>query len=294
MMLLRLAPLLFVMLWSTGFVASKIVGTHAEPFTVLSIRFGLVLLVLAPMAYFAPRVSPAAARDAAIAGALIHCIYIGGVMSALRFGMPTGTVAMVVCMQPVLTALLAGPLLGEKIGARHWAGLAIGLAGVALVVAPKMGIGGPVFGSASAASNVAAAVASIAGLVAITCGTLWQKARGQTGDLRALAFWQYVGAVVVALVLALGFETMQVDWNLEFVLAMAWLVLVLSIGAIGLLLVLIRASAVSRVTSLFYLVPAVTAIMAWGMLGETLTLVQMSGIALVMVAVLLIGSLSRT
>lgn len=288
-MLLRLAPLLFVLLWSTGFIGSKIVGEHAEPFTVLSIRFGLVLLILAPMAAFAPRVSLVAARDAAISGALIHSIYIGGVMWALRFGMPTGTVAMIVCLQPVLTALLAGPLLGEKIGARHWTGLAIGLAGVGLVVAPKMGLV-----TATSTSNVAAVVASLAGLVAITCGTLWQKARGHTGDLKTLAFWQYIGAVGVSLALALGFETMRVDWNLEFGLAMAWLVLVLSIGAIGLLLVLIRASAVSRVTSLFYLVPAVTALMAWAMLGETLTLVQMSGIALVMIAVLLIGSLSRT
>ncbi|MFN3869778.1 MAG: DMT family transporter [Hyphomicrobiaceae bacterium] len=288
-MLLRLAPLFFVLLWSTGFIGSKIVGEHGEPFTVLAIRFGLVLLLLAPMAAFSPRVSRLAARDAAIAGALIHAVYIGGVMWALRFGMPTGTVAMIVCLQPVLTAFLAGPLLGEKIGARHWTGLAIGLAGVGLVVAPKMGLV-----AAAGTSNVAAVVAALAGLVAITCGTLWQKARGHTGDLKTLAFWQYVGAVGVSLLLALGFETMQVDWNLEFLLAMAWLVLVLSIGAIGLLLLLIRASAVSRVTSLFYLVPAVTALMAFAMLGETLTLAQMSGIALVMVAVLLIGSLSRT
>lgn len=291
-MLLRLAPLLFVILWSTGFIGSKIIGEHAEPFTALSIRFGLVMAVLAPVAFSAPRVTRLAARDAALAGALIHCLYIGGVMWALRDGMPAGTVAMIVCLQPVLTALLAGPLLGETVSLRHWGGLAIGLAGVALVVAPKM------TGAASLAGqppmSPGAVPAALIGLAAITLGTLWQKARGHTGDLRTLAFWQYAGASALSLLLALAFETMKVDWTLEFVLGMAWLVLVLSIGAIGLLLMLIRASAVSRVTSLFYLVPAVTAVMAWAMFGERLGPLQITGIVLVMIAVLLIGSWKRT
>ncbi len=290
-MLLRFAPMLFVLLWSTGFIGSKVIGEHAEPFTALSIRFGLVLLVLAPIAYFVPRPTRQAARDAGIAGALIHALYIGGVMWALRDGMPTGIVAMVVCLQPVLTALLAGPLLGETVSLRHWGGLALGLAGVALVVGPKLAASAPL--GTSDMSPWAVPAAAI-GLAAITLGTLWQKARGQSGDLRALAFWQYVGAMALSLVMALAFETMHVAWTMEFVLGMAWLVLVLSIGAIGLLLMLIRASAVSRVTSLFYLVPAVTALMAWAMFGERLGPVQLLGIALVMVAVLLIGSLRRT
>lgn len=290
-MLLRLAPLLFVILWSTGFIGSKIVGEHAEPFTALSIRFGLVTAILAPLAFTAPRVSPLAARDAAASGALIHCLYIGGVMWALRDGMPAGTVAMIVCLQPVLTALLAAPLLGETVSLRHWAGLAIGLAGVALVVAPKIAGAAPV---AQQAMSPWAVPAASMGLAAITLGTLWQKARGHTGDLRVLAFWQYVGASALSLLLAFAFETMRVEWTSDFVLGMAWLVLVLSIGAIGLLLMLIRASAVSRVTSLFYLVPAVTALMAWAMFGERLGPLQIAGIGLVMISVLLIGSLKRS
>lgn len=289
-MLLRLAPVLFVLLWSTGFIGSKVVGHHAEPFTVLSLRFALVLAVLAPVAWFTPRVTARAARDAAISGALIHTAYIGGVLWALREGMPAGLVAIVVCLQPVLTALLAGPLLGERIGPRHWAGLAIGLAGVALVVAPKLAASASAAHLAGASSPMSV-VAALAGLVGITLGTLWQKAHGHTGDLRTLTFWQYVGAVGVALPLAALLETMHVDWTMEFAMAMAWLVLVLSIGAIGLLMLLIRASAVSRVTSLFYLVPAVTALMAWAYFGERLTLSQLAGMALVMLAVLMIGSL---
>lgn len=288
-MLSRLAPLLFVLLWSTGFIGSKIIGEHAEPFTALSIRFGAVLLVLAPIAFLVPRPARRVARDAAIAGALIHCIYIGGVMYALRYGMPTGMVAMIVCLQPVLTAIAAGPLLGEAVTPRHWGGLAIGLTGVALVVAPKMS---PT--AATATLPFVAIFAAGAGLISITAGTLWQKVHGQSGDLRVLTLWQYVGALAVALPLAFAFETMRVDWTREFILAMAWLVLVLSIGAIGLLLALIRASAVSRVTSLFYLVPGVTALMAWAVLGERVGVLQMLGIALVMVAVLLIGSLRRS
>lgn len=286
-MLQRIAPLLFVLLWSTGFIGSKVAGEHAEPFTVLALRFALVLVVMAPIAFMVARPTPRAARDAAISGALIHTVYIGGVLWALRGGMPAGLVAIVVCLQPVLTALLAAPLLGERTGVRHWAGLAIGLAGVALVVAPKLATAG------TGSLTPGAMLAAVVGLFGITLGTLWQKAHGHTGDLRALTFWQYVGAIGLALPLAFAFETMRVDWTLEFGLAMAWLVLVLSIGAIGLLLLLIRASAVSRVTSLFYLVPAVTALMAWAYFGERLAPIQLAGMALVMLAVLLIGSLKR-
>lgn len=285
-MLLRLAPALFVILWSTGFIASKIAVEYAEPFTVLALRFILVLVVLAPVVARLPWPTARAARDAAIAGALMHTTYIGGVLWALRAGMPAGLVTVVVCLQPVLTALLSGPLLGERIAPRHWAGLAIGLVGVALVLSPRLAAT-----QLEGSWPFVSVLAAVAGLVGITFGTLWQKMHGQAGDLRALAFWQYVGAGATALPLAMAFETMHVAWSIDFALTMAWLVLVLSIGAIGLLLWLIRASAVSRVTSLFYLVPAVTALMAWARFGEWLTVVQFAGMGLVMLAVLLIGSL---
>lgn len=290
-MLLRIAPVLFVVLWSTGFIATKIAGEHAEPFTFLAIRFTLVAVLLAPLMLFGARPSPRAARDAAITGALIHTGYIGGVMWALRLGMPAGVVTIIVCLQPLLTSLLAVPLLGEHIGRRHWIGICLGLAGAALVLAPKLALG---LGAGSAmAIGPMAVIASIGSLLCITAGTLYQKVNGTSGDLPKLAFYQYIGASSVAALLAFATETREVDWTHEFLLALAWLVVVLSIGAISLLLMMIRASAVSRVTSLFYLVPATTALMAWSLLGERLTLIQIAGMVLVMVAVAMIGALRR-
>ncbi len=290
-MLLRLAPVLFVALWSTGFIASKVAGEHAEPFTFLAIRFSLAALLLAPSMLSGPRPSPRTARDAAITGALIHTAYIGGVMWALRMGIPAGIVAMIVCLQPLLTSVLAGAFLGERIDTRHWIGIGLGLAGAALVLAPKIspasgGLAGAVFGPV-------AIVAALAALTGITLGTLYQKVHGTTGELPKLAFFQYVGATAVAAVLSFVTETRQVDWTGEFFTALFWLVIVLSLGAIGLLLMMIRASAVSRVTSLFYLVPATTALMAWALFGERLTAIQGIGMALVMVAVAMIGGLRR-
>lgn len=286
-MLLRIAPALFVVLWSTGFIASKIGGDHAEPFTFLVIRFSIAALLLSPLMLAGERPSPRAARDAAITGALIHSAYIGGVMWALRLGMPAGVVAIIVCLQPLLTSLLAGPLLGERVDLRHWIGIALGLAGAALVLAPKLALAAEA--GVSAAMNPLALLAALAALLGITLGTLYQKAHGTKGDLPKLAFYQYLGATAVAALLAWLTETRQVDWSLEMGLALAWLVVVLSLGAIGLLLMMIRASAVSRVTSLFYLVPATTALMAWALFGEQLTPVQSAGMVLVMVAVAMIG-----
>lgn len=286
-MLLRLAPILFVVLWSTGFIASKVAGEHAEPFTFLAIRFTLAALLLAPLMLSGQRPAPRTARDAAITGALIHTAYIGGVMWALRLGMPAGIVAIVVCLQPLLTSLLAGPLLGERVDARHWTGIALGLAGAALVLAPKLSLVTDL--PAGTLASPLAILAAIASLVGITTGTLYQKMHGTTGDLPKLAFYQYLGATAVAATLSFATETRAVDWTVEFALALAWLVIVLSLGAIGLLLMMIRASAVSRVTSLFYLVPATTTMMAWALFGDQLSPVQVAGMVLVMVAVAMIG-----
>ncbi|MCH9809111.1 MAG: EamA family transporter [Alphaproteobacteria bacterium] len=284
-MLLRIAPVLFVLLWSTGFIGSKVGGEYAEPFTFLTIRFALVLALLLPWAIATRRdwPSPRIAIHAAMTGFLIHTVYIGGVLWALSEGMPAGVVAVIVSTQPILTAILAGPLLGEWPGPRHIAGLGIGLCGVLLVLGPKL--------SGSAAGDVLslAALASVlAALAGITFGTLNQKRHGMSGSLLTLTIYQYAGAFISAAVLALSTETMKVDWTLEFWLATAWLVVVLSIGAILLLMMLIRASAVSKVTSLFYLVPATTALMAAIMFGEQLIGLQLVGIGLVMAAVFLI------
>lgn len=288
-MLLRLAPLLFVLFWSTGFIASKVGGEHAEPFTFLAVRFTLVLAILLTWAFVRKTEWPSrhTMGQAALTGMLIHTAYLGGVLWALREGMPAGLVAIVVSTQPILTGLLAGPLLGEWPGRRHWSGLVLGLAGVLLVLWPKLG--NVSFGEALGPLALFSAVAS---LIGITLGTLNQKAHGMSGDLVALTIVQYAAAFASSLVLAMLFETMHVDWTVEFALALAWLVCVLSIGAIGLLLIMIRAREVTRVTSLFYLVPPTTALMAAAAFGENLNVIQIVGIGLVMAAVFVIRPLA--
>ncbi len=293
-MLQRAAPLLFVLLWSTGFIGSKIAGEHAEPFTFLALRFALAALLLSPLIFVGARPSGRASWDAAVTGVLIHAAYIGGVMWSLRLGMHAGVVAIIVCLQPLMTSLLAAPMLGERVGMRHWVGIALGLFGALLVLAPKLTASGTSAQGAAAGISAASAGAAVAALFGITLGTLYQKARGGQGELAKLAFFQYVGAGLAALGMAVVSETMAIDWTVEFALALAWLVVVLSLGAIGLLLMMIRASAVSRVTGLFYLVPATTALMAWGLFGERLAVVQIAGMVCVMVAVAMIGAWRRS
>lgn len=281
---IRIAPAAFAILWSTGFIASKLAAPYAEPFTFLSIRFGIVMFLTAGLAWLGGAIYPGKrlALHAMIAGILVHACYLGGVFWAIHRGMPAGVNALVVNLQPILTAMFAGPLLGERIAARDWLGLVLGLVGVAAVLAPKLGI-------ASQGIDAATITASLIALAGIAAGTLYQK-RFTTGiDLRYGAALQFMGAVSVTTPLAFMLETRAVTWSGELVAAMVWSVLVMSIGAISLLMVLIRANAVSRVAALFYLVPPLTQIIASWWFGETLLPIQIAGMALVVVAVLMAG-----
>jgi drug/metabolite transporter (DMT)-like permease len=279
---MRIIPALFVVLWATGFIGARYAMPWAEPFSFLAMRFVLAFAILAIVALFmgAGRMTRRDIAMAAIAGVLMHGIYLGGVFWAIRHGMPAGLSALIVGLQPLFTAVLAGSLLGETILPRHWAGLAAGLAGVVIVLAPKLGA----FNGGVTSATLAASFIAVAGMSA---GTIWQK-RFMTGsNLLAGTCWQYAGGAAVMAVLSLTFETRQFTLNGELLFAMAWLVLVLSIGAIVLLMIMIRDGEVAKVASLFYLVPAVTALIAWALFGEELTLVQIGGMALATLGVAL-------
>lgn len=271
----RAIPAVFVVLWATGFIGARYAMPWAEPFTFVWVRIVLsiaLLLLLVPIVK-AKRLPPATAGHAAIAGMLMHGIYLGGIFWAVRNGLPAGLAGLVVGLQPLLTALIASALAGETVDRRLWIGLIVGFAGVAIVVSPKLGAVG---------SGVTSATI-IAGLVAVICmslGTVWQKKFVANADLLTGTIWQYVGGLVIALPISLFFETRAYVLTGELIFAMAWLVIVLSVAAVLLLMVLIRAGEVSRVASLFYLVPAVTALMAWALFGETLTAVQIVGMAI--------------
>ncbi|MDR6774272.1 DMT family transporter [Azospirillum sp. BE72] len=280
---LRLMPGLFVLLWSTGFIGAKYGLPYAEPLTFLLIRLGLVAAVLALVALASRAPWPkdwATAGRIALAGLLVHGVYLSGVFLAIAHGLPAGVTALVVGIQPLLTAALSGPLLGERVSGRQWAGLLLGLAGVGLVVREKLSVD---------AEHLIGIGYAVAALVGITLGTLYQKRHGGGMDLRSGTAIQYAATALVLAVAAPMFETMQVQWTGEFLFALLWLSFVLSVGAIFLLFALIRRGAAAKVASLFYLTPPVTALVAWILFGEKLGVAALAGMAVAVCGVALVN-----
>ncbi len=268
------APVLFVLLWSTGFTGAKLGLPYAEPFTFLALRFAIVAALLAVLAALMRAPLPARAADyghIAVSGLLIHGIYLGGVFAAIHHGISAGVAAVIVGTQPLLTAALAGPLLGERVRGVQWVGLTLGFTGVALVVSGNI---------EAAGTSVTGFVLSTAALLGITFGTLYQKRFCTTMDLRSGSCIQYVAAGVLVGVPAWLLEENAIVWSGEFVFALTWLILVLSVGAVTLLWMLIRRGAAARVASLFYLVPPVVAIQGYLLFDEQLGAVAIGGMAL--------------
>ncbi|MCC9620791.1 EamA family transporter [Thalassospira sp. MA62] len=279
----RAMPFLFVFLWSTGFVGAKFGLPYAGPFVFLFIRFVAVLILLVPVVFLMGAKWPARWQDAlhiGVAGMLVHGVYLGGVFWAIDTGLPSGLAALIVGLQPVVTASVVGALLGERVSARQWAGLVLGLIGVGLVLLPKIGDGVGI-----TPLGIGLAVVS---LFAMTSGTLYQK-RFCTGmDLLSGTVVQYIAASLVVGLVALIKEPLTVEWTTEFVLAMAWLVVVLSIGAIMLLMVMIKQGEATRVASMFYLVPPSAAFLAWILFDEQLGLIGLAGFAVAAVGVAMV------
>lgn len=271
----KLIPPAFVLLWATGFIGARYAMPWSEPFTFLAVRFGLAFLILGSvaMAMGSARIPRREIASSLVAGVLMHGVYLGGVFWAVHAGLTAGLSALIVGLQPLITAVLAGVFLGEDILPRHWAGLAAGFIGVVIVILPKLGAGlDTVTWPMLAAALLAVGAMSI--------GTVVQKRFGSSDNLVMGTAWQYVGATALMTIGSLAFETRTIVITGELVFALIWLVLVLSIGAIYLLMIMIREGEMAKVSSLFFLVPTVTAVMAWFLFGEQLTLVQLAGMAL--------------
>jgi drug/metabolite transporter (DMT)-like permease len=269
----RIFPLLFVLLWSTGFIGARLGLPHTEPLTFLLLRYLAVLglMVLVALATRAPWPTSASAWfHIGVAGLLLHGVYLGGVFIAISKGLPAGVTSLVVGVQPLLTAVGAGFLLNETVLKRQWIGLLLGLLGVGLVVFGKVGAG---FGAQ-------ALVPAVVALVGITAGTLYQKRFCPAFDWRTGAIAQFLPTAVLTGVAAAMTEHFHVDWVGEFAFALGWLVLVLSLGAVSLLNWLIRHSDAVNVASLFYLVPPCTALVAWLLFGDTFSGLALCGMAI--------------
>ena len=278
----RAAPALFVVLWSTGFIATKYVLRGAQPLTYLTLRMAIVVGLMAVIAAIARPRWPdrAGVIHSLVAGLLVHGFYLAGTAVAIAHSIPAGLSALIPGLQPILTSTLANRWLGERVTPLQWIGLCLGLAGVVLILHDR-----PMTGDAGWGW-----LASGVSLVSITVGTLYQRRFCNGIDWRAGNVVQYIGVTVLFGIGALAFESNEVRWSLEFGLALAWLAVVLSIGTIGLLYWLIRHSAATSVASLFYLVPAVTALMAFVLFGERLDAVAIAGMAACAVAVFVVNA----
>jgi drug/metabolite transporter (DMT)-like permease len=279
----RFYPFLFVFLWSTGFIGAKYGLPYAEPLSFLLTRYGFVISLMTVIALVTrapwPKV-PMQWVHIGVSGLLVHAVYLGGVFIAIKQGLPAGVTALVVGMQPLLTAFGAGWLLGEKVDGRQWAGLGLGFVGVALVVSGK-------FGEASALGPML--IPAVIALLGITAGTLYQKRFCAKFDLRSGSVIQFVPTAVVTVIAVALFEDYQLEWTGEFMFAMGWLVLVLSLGAVSLLNLLIRSGSAVNVASLFYLTPPMTALIAFVIFGENLTLTATFGMLLAVSGVYLVA-----
>lgn len=278
------APAIFVLLWSTGFIGARLGLPHAEPFTFLFVRFVIVLAILMPVTiYLAGRwPSPVLLMHSAVVGVLLHAIYLGGVFFAIDRGMPAGVSALVVSLQPIITVFFAAAFFGEKISLGTIGLFLLGLIGVAMVLSPSLGDGELILPASTL-------IASVIAVLGISVGTVYQKIFAADTPLLEGLVAQYFGAAVVLGMLAWFSETMQIEWTGDFLFALGWLIFVLSLGAVGLLMFLIKRDSLARTSALFFLVPGFTAATAALMFGENMNGMQIAGLVIAGIAVAFVG-----
>ena len=282
-MLIRLAPGIFVVLWATGFIGAKYGMRDAEPFTFLAYRFWITAVLLLPVIFWLLRSKGVSLRQALhsfISGCLIHGIYLGGVFYAIDRGMAAGLSSLIVSLQPFLTVLLAAAVLGEAVGRKRLLFFLMAIFGVGMVLFPR-----EAEFQVSSGINSETLIAVFVATLGISVGSVYQKKFVTSLNLFASTCLQFLGAATLLSFVAFFFETGRIEWTPDLVFAMIWLVFVLSIGAVGLLMFLIRAGSSASVASLFFLVPVVAMFMAWALFGETLGTVQILGSAIVVASV---------
>ncbi len=268
------APVIFLLLWSAGFGVAKLGLQHAQPLTLLALRYISVLVVLIPVALVLRPPLPKtwrAAADVAVVGFLIQVVYFGLCYVAFKSGVAAGAVSIIVCLQPILVALTAPWLVGEQVSTKGWIGLALGLVGAAVVILAR---------SKVEAESPFGLICTALALLGITGGTLYEKRFGVTHHPVTANLIQYAVGAVFTLPLALATESLQIQWSPQFIWVMAYLVIGNSLLAMTLLLAMIRAGEVSRVSALFYLVPPLSALFAWPLLGEVMPPLGWLGMAL--------------
>ena len=276
--MIKIFPLIFILLWSSAFITTKPIIDNSDPFSALAFRFALVAIGFFLFTLYSKEkilVSKKNFLESFLSGVLFHGFYLGGVFYSISIGMPTGIAALIVTLQPVLTNALSGPILNEKVSLKQWVGVLLGFAGAALVLGFDIGSKIPTAGL----------IATIIALLAITFSTLWQKKLSNNLPLSVNNMNQALGGFIFHLLIIILFVEPYIDFSKTFIVAMSHQIFLVSFGAFTILMYLIKNNSASKTVSIFFLIPATSAFMAWLFLNENLTALDLLGFLITTIGV---------
>ena len=276
--MVRIFPLIFVLLWSSAFITTKPIINNSDPFAALAFRFFFVAMGFYLFSLYSSHsifINKRNLFESLLSGILFHGFYLGGVFFSISIGMPTGIAALIVTLQPVLTNALSGPILGEKVTTKQWVGVLLGFIGTILVLGLDVGSDIPLLGL----------VATIVALIAITTSTIWQKKLSNNLPLPVSNFYQALGGCLFHILVIIFFTDPYIDFTKTFVVAMSHQIFLVSFGAFTILMYLIKNNSASKTVSIFFLIPATSAFMAWLFLNENLTNLDLLGFLITTIGV---------
>ncbi len=276
--MVRIFPFLFVILWSSAFITTKPLIDNSEPFSALAFRFSIVTLGFLVFSLYSKKnifISKKNFLESFFSGVLFHGVYLGGVFFSISKGMPTGIAALIVTLQPILTNALSGPILNEKVSIKQWIGVLLGFTGAAIVLGSDVGSNIPIIGL----------TATIIALIAITSSTIWQKKISNNIPLSVSNMYQALGGVTFHIIIIIFFAKPYIDFTKTFLIAMSHQIFLVSFGAFTILMYLIKNNSASKTVSIFFLVPATSALMAWLFLNENLTNLDLLGFLITSIGV---------
>jgi len=274
----RIFPLLFILLWSSAFITTKPIIDNSDPFAALAFRFFFVAMGFYIFSLYSKHsifINKKNLIESILSGVLFHGLYLGGVFYSISIGMPTGIAALIVTLQPVLTNALSGPILGEKVTVKQWIGVLLGFIGAALVLGLDIGSDIPLLGL----------IATLVALISITTSTIWQKKLSNNLPLSVSNFYQAVGGCLFHLLIIIFFAEPNIDFTKTFIVAMSHQIFLVSFGAFTILMFLIKKNSASKTVSIFFLIPATSAFMAWFFLNENLTNLDLIGFLITTIGV---------
>ena len=268
--MIRIYPFIFILLWSSAFITTKPIVDNSDPFSALAFRFFIVSIGFYLFSIYSKQsiiIEKKNLIQSTLSGVLFHGVYLGGVFFSISIGMPTGLAALIVTFQPILTNLLSGPMLNEKVSIKQWIGVFLGFIGSSLVLGLDLGKDIPILGL----------VATIIALIAITLSTIWQKKISNNISLSVSNFYQAVGGCLFHVLIVILFAELYIDFSFTFIISMSHQIFLVSFGAFTILMFLIKKNSASKTVSIFFLIPVVSALMAWFFLNETLTSIDILG-----------------